>query len=64
MKYRTLEYLKKSKARKRMQHPTDLETFLKAELDICENSVVRKHIKKTLEQLLPPSSPNGAQIEA
>jgi len=53
MKYRTIEYMKKSKARRLMQHPTDLKSFLKAELDICENSVVRKHIKKTLEQLDP-----------
>ncbi len=56
MKFRTIEYIKKSKARKHMQHPSDLGTFLKAELDICENSVVRKHIKKTLEQLSTSAS--------
>ena len=51
MKYRTIEYMKKTKARRHMQHPSDLKTFLKAELDICENSVVRKHIKKTMDLL-------------
>ena len=51
MKWRTLTYLKKVKARKKMQHPTDLVSFLKAELDICENHVVKQHIISTLTQL-------------
>ena len=34
-----------------MQHPTDLKTFLLAELDICQNKVVKQHIQKTLEAL-------------
>jgi len=57
MKYRTIEYLKKTKARKHMQHPGDLKSFLRAELDICENTVVRKHIQKTMEQLEHPQTP-------
>jgi hypothetical protein len=51
MKFRNAEYLKKSKARRKMQHPTDLKTFLLAELDICQNKVVKQHIQKTLEAL-------------
>lgn len=34
-----------------MQHPTDLKTFLEAELTLCHNTTIRKHIKKTLEEL-------------
>ena len=34
-----------------MQHPADLKTFLMAELDICQNKVVKQHIRKTLETL-------------
>jgi len=51
MNYRTKEYLKRRKAIIRMQHPTDLKTFLKAELDLCDSRVVKTHILKTLEQL-------------
>jgi hypothetical protein len=51
MKWRTANYIKKVKARKKMQHPTDLVTFLKAELDICENRVVKQHILSTLNLL-------------
>ena len=51
MKFRTAEYLKTRKAQRKMQHPTDLKTFLKAELDICQNKVVKQHIQKTLEEL-------------
>jgi len=51
MKFRTAEYLKTRKAQRKMQHPTDLKTFLKAELDICQNKVVKQHIQKTLESL-------------
>ncbi|OJW79859.1 MAG: hypothetical protein BGO69_13555 [Bacteroidetes bacterium 46-16] len=51
MKFRTIEYLKRRKAQRRMQHPTDLKTFLEAELTLCHNTTIRKHIKKTLEEL-------------
>jgi len=42
-----------------MQHPTDLKTFLQAELTLCQNKVVRDHIKKTLEAL--ENAANDAQ---
>lgn len=51
MKFRTIEYLKRRKAQRKMQHPTDLKSFLEAELTLCHNTVIRKHIKKTLETL-------------
>jgi len=51
MKNRTLDYIKKRKARYAMQHPTDLKSFLMAELDICENAVVKKHIIRTMAEL-------------
>ena len=51
LKFRTIEYIKKRKARAKMQHPGDLASFLKAEMDLCNSGVVKKHIRKTLEQL-------------
>jgi hypothetical protein len=51
MNNRTAAYLKRRRAANIMQHPTDLKTFLKAELDLCDSRVVKKHILQTLEQL-------------
>ena len=51
MKFRTIEYLKRRKAQRKMQHPTDLRSFLQAELTLCHNTAIRKHIKKTMEEL-------------
>ena len=64
MKFRNAEYLKKRKARSKMQHPTDLKTFLMAELDICQNKVVKQHIKKTLDALDQSFAGNQSAPEA
>lgn len=53
MKKRTIEYLKKCKARKVFQRPlqADLATFLKATIELSRNTIVKKDIRSTLEQL-------------
>jgi hypothetical protein len=60
MKFRTIEYLKRRKAQKKMQHPTDLRSFLEAELTLCHNTAIRKHIKKTMEDLDNFTAPQPA----
>ncbi len=61
MKFRTIEYLKRRKAQKKMQHPTDLRSFLEAELTLCHNTAIRKHIKKTMEDLDNFTAPQPAR---
>ncbi|HXS35318.1 MAG TPA: hypothetical protein VN721_01345 [Flavipsychrobacter sp.] len=54
MKYRTIKYLKRQKALKNMQHPSDLKSFLKAEFEASKSVLVKKHILDTLHGLNHP----------
>jgi len=53
MKNRTIQYLKKCKARKIFQSPTqtDLATFLKATIELSRSRIVKRDIRMTLRQL-------------
>lgn len=53
MKRRTLNYIRKAKARNIFQHvmEVDLKTFLAATLDLSQNFVVKKHVQNTLYSL-------------
>lgn len=54
MKNRSKNYFNKTRARKTLEHPTDLKTFLKAEFDLTCNSFVKKDILRVIEQLEKP----------
>jgi transcription initiation factor TFIIIB Brf1 subunit/transcription initiation factor TFIIB len=53
MKKRTLNYLRKSKARNIFSRvaEVDLKTFLSAAQELCYSSTVKRHVEKTLQRL-------------
>jgi hypothetical protein len=57
MQKRTMQYLRKEKARRILEQPLnfDLKTLLSATFALSESSVVKRHIHKTLTQLNAPS---------
>ncbi|RYG50144.1 MAG: hypothetical protein EOO01_11390 [Chitinophagaceae bacterium] len=51
MKQRTKDYMERRKAQCAMRHPGDLKSFLVAEHDASRNLIVKKDIRKMIEQL-------------
>jgi len=56
MKNRTIQYFRKLRAKKIMEHPfqADLATFLSATMELCNSRIVKNHVKDTLHELHMP----------
>jgi hypothetical protein len=53
MKSRNISYFKKSKARRIIARASqvDLTTFLRATMELCKSTVVKKHVRNSIQNL-------------
>ena len=57
MKRRNISYLRKNKARRILARASqvDLKTLLKASMELCKSSVVKRHVQTSIQRLENPS---------